>query len=214
MRNMRKSITPGVGPVDATWQPSSPRDGVLARPSMTQYVEPIHRWCAFSDSWPPSAVGQIISSLKIDNDDWIWDPFAGCGTTAVVAKSRGICSISSEIDPLAVLVAHMKTHPPCKRVLESCIWPEALGLAQLFGQVTEHLNSSRSVGIRTMRFLIAASLIRSRWHLGDEYNDQFVRAEFSKLRNEMLDDRCLRRRTPKRSSIPAIFWRKSVAFAS
>lgn len=156
---------------------------------MTQYSEPIHRWCSFSDSWPPAAVREIVSLLNVQSDDWIWDPFGGSGTTAVVAKSEGICSITSDIDPLSVLFAHIKTHPPGERVLEQSIWPEDLSLAQLFDYSAKHSAQSRSVAIRTTRFLIAASLLRSGWHLGEAFDDQRIRAEFSRLRNEMLSDR-------------------------
>lgn len=156
---------------------------------MTQYTEPIHRWCSFSDSWPPSAVNKIVSLLAVDRAEWIWDPFGGAGTTAVVAATRGIRSITSDIDPLAVLVAKIKTDPPSEDVLERSVWHEARSLEQLFGDLAKHSDLSRSVRIRTMRFLVAVSLLRSRWHLGETFDDTRIRTEFSRLRSEMLSER-------------------------
>jgi hypothetical protein len=161
----------------------------MIKRDMKQLTEPIHRWCSFSDSWPPSAVRQIVSLLEVNDAEWIWDPFGGAGTTAIVATSKGIRSITSDIDPLAALVAKIKTDPPSEHVIEDSVWREVRSLEQVFCDLTKHSALSRSVIIRTMRFLITASLLRTGWHLGEPFNERRVRTEFSLLKNEMLSDR-------------------------
>src|SRR4029077_5875591 len=74
------------------------------------------------------------------------------------------------------------------RVIASCVCPEALTFQPLIDFVANLAPTSRSMRIRTMRFLIAASLLRSRWHLGEPFDDARVRAEFSQLHDEMLSD--------------------------
>src|SRR5690349_7257376 len=111
---------------------------------VNRYPEPIHRWCSFADSWPPSAVEQVISFLQVRRDDWIWDPFGGCGTTAVVARSREIGSITCDIDPLAALVAQTKGNPPSSKTIEQAVWPETMAFSPLVARVAAHSFPSRS----------------------------------------------------------------------
>lgn len=155
---------------------------------MNRYTEPIHRWCSFADSWPPSAVEQIISFLQVRRDDWIWDPFGGCGTTAVVARTKDIGSITSDIDPLAALVARTKANPPSSKTIEQAIWPKAMAFPRLVAGVAAYSFPSRFREIECMRFLIAASLIRIGWHLGKPFDEKTLRAEFHALKHEMRID--------------------------
>lgn len=159
---------------------------------MKQITEPIHRWCWFSDSWPPSAVNKILSMIDVGPRDWIWDPFGGAGTTALVASDSGIRSVTSDIDPLAILVSRIKADPPDGRTLEAASWDDAQEMAQLVAYLKERAAQSPSKKIRTMRFLIATALLRSNWHLGAKFIERRVRNEYSQLKSEILSDHHLR----------------------
>lgn len=151
-------------------------------------TEPIHRWCCFSDSWPPSAVTKILSVLNVGPNEWIWDPFGGAGTTAVAAAAKGISSVTSDIDPLAILVSLIKADPPSERTLEATTWASSQNLAHLVNCLRKESVRTRSKKVRTMRFLVATALLRCEWHLGKEFNEQRVRNEYSRLRTEIFDD--------------------------
>lgn len=153
-----------------------------------QYTERIHRWCYFPDSWSPLDVQKIISELTVDDREWIWDPFGGAGTTALVAAENKIRSISSDIDPLAALVAQIKINPPSRKVLERSVWLAATSAQEIFGDLANYPTFSPSIEIQTLRFMIIAALIRTGWHLGERFDDDRVRTEFGLLKNEMLRD--------------------------
>jgi len=62
----------------------------------------------------PSKVGKniiegLISSNEIDNKDYIFDNYAGSGTTLVEAKIAGYNSLGIDINPFAVLACKVKT---------------------------------------------------------------------------------------------------------
>lgn len=62
--------------------------------------------------YPAKFIPQIVSTLLKDysnKDDLILDPFGGCGTTLVESKLRGNNSIGVDINPVAVLIAGVKT---------------------------------------------------------------------------------------------------------
>lgn len=68
-----------------------------------------HDFCVFDDSWNPTDVIECIQHLGVTAADVVLDPFVGCGTTALVAQSLGCSVVASDLSPLAVCVAEMKT---------------------------------------------------------------------------------------------------------
>lgn len=64
---------------------------------------PIHRWFKYREGFSPTILDEVCNARKI------YDPFSGCGTTLIEAKSRGIDAIGTEVNPLAVFVAKVKT---------------------------------------------------------------------------------------------------------
>lgn len=64
---------------------------------------PIHRWFKYREGFSPTILDGVGDAHKI------YDPFSGCGTTLIEAKSRGISAIGTEVNPLAVFVAKVKT---------------------------------------------------------------------------------------------------------
>ncbi len=84
----------------------------LARAATPRLLKkrPIHRWYAFPHSYSPELVEEILKEWKIRKGEWILDPFAGAGTTLVVAKDSGYPSCGTDLLPLAVFVARTKTN--------------------------------------------------------------------------------------------------------
>ncbi|MDR3244041.1 MAG: site-specific DNA-methyltransferase [Elusimicrobiota bacterium] len=64
--------------------------------------------------YPAKFIPQIVSRLAdkyTKEGDFIVDPFGGCGTTLVEAKVSGRKSVGVDINPVAVMIARVKTTP-------------------------------------------------------------------------------------------------------
>jgi len=72
--------------------------------------EPVHRWFRFPAGFSAELVRRVIEILGVSRDSTVLDPFAGSGTTNVVAKSLGINSVGVELHPLLAWVARVKTY--------------------------------------------------------------------------------------------------------
>ncbi len=67
---------------------------------------PVHRWLYYKEAYSPRIVEHF---LKLFNPkESVFDPFAGIGTTPLVAKSLGLNSTGIDISPLAVFVSRTK----------------------------------------------------------------------------------------------------------
>lgn len=63
--------------------------------------------------YPAKFIPQIVSRLEdkySHENDLILDPFGGCGTTLVESKAKGRRSIGVDINPVAALIARVKTN--------------------------------------------------------------------------------------------------------
>jgi DNA modification methylase len=69
---------------------------------------PIHRWFKYPAGFSYRLVEALMDDRGLVPGNWILDPFVGCGTTAVVAKERGVNSIGIEAHPFVWWVARVK----------------------------------------------------------------------------------------------------------
>jgi hypothetical protein len=93
----------------------------------------------------------------------VYDPFVGCGTTAVVAASHGYRTVSADLSPLAALTTWMKLHVPSARTLarierEHC--RSLLDGATIAG-VRDVLGSVARRDKLTLLFVLAAAWMRT-----------------------------------------------------
>ena len=63
----------------------------------------IHRWFRYREGFSPAILD------KLNGAERVFDPFCGCGTTLIEAKKRGIAAVGTDVNPLAVFVAKIKT---------------------------------------------------------------------------------------------------------
>jgi hypothetical protein len=64
---------------------------------------PVHRWFRYREGFSP-AIFDMLSDTKR-----VFDPFCGCGTTLIEAQRRGLSAVGTDVNPLAVFVANVKT---------------------------------------------------------------------------------------------------------
>ena len=74
---------------------------------------PVHRWFRYREGFSPTILE------KVDGYQRIFDPFCGCGTTLIEAKKIGVNAIGTEVNPLAVFVAKVKTRQYSSRDAEN-----------------------------------------------------------------------------------------------
>lgn len=71
-------------------------------------VEAIH-------PYPAKFIGDIpralMESLPLPKNTAVFDPFAGSGTTLLEAQRRGVLSVGVDLNPIACLIARVKTAP-------------------------------------------------------------------------------------------------------
>lgn len=62
--------------------------------------EPIHRWYRLTPSYSPNLVRFLLKELDVTQDDLVFDPFSGRGTTTIECQRQGISSLGIEVNPL------------------------------------------------------------------------------------------------------------------
>ena len=81
--------------------------------------EPIHRWFYYQEGYSPKLVDKIFKHLNLSNRGiFIFDPFAGSGTTLLTAKHLGNKSLGFEINPFSAFMINVKTRNYTQKELE------------------------------------------------------------------------------------------------
>lgn len=70
----------------------------------------IHQWYQFILGYPPHLVREYIERFDVTDDDVIFDPFCGTGTTPVEALKNGISCYGLEANPVAAFASKVKTY--------------------------------------------------------------------------------------------------------
>jgi DNA modification methylase len=74
---------------------------------------PIHRWFQYKEGFSYKLVEMLLWEFDADPAHHrVFDPFAGCGTTLLVAKQMGFGAWGMDILPVAVFVAQVKMRGP------------------------------------------------------------------------------------------------------
>jgi hypothetical protein len=68
----------------------------------------VHGWLYYYAAFSARFVRHVLSGMRASSDSLVLDPFVGCGTTSVVAKSLGVPSIGVELNPTAYYVSRAK----------------------------------------------------------------------------------------------------------
>ncbi len=89
-----------------------PASAVLNRANLGTFQDslraPIHRWFAYPAGFSFRAVEEALRCYQIKPGMAVYDPFAGTGTTNIVARQQGIHSFGVEAHPFVCFVAQTK----------------------------------------------------------------------------------------------------------
>ena len=92
------------------------RHGVVKNPRFSELVNfsanknvPRHRWFDYKQGYSAELVESILEKEAPSKKCYVLDPFAGVGTTNVVAQALGYKSIGFDINPVATFAANVKT---------------------------------------------------------------------------------------------------------
>ena len=66
-------------------------------------IAPVHRWFRYREGFSPAILDKLNGHRRV------FDPFCGCGTTLIEAKRRGGRAVGTDVNPLAIFVAKVKT---------------------------------------------------------------------------------------------------------
>lgn len=91
-----------------------------ATPRLLKHL-PRHRWFFFPHSYSPALVEAILDHAGVPPRGTVLDPFAGAGTTLLVARSRGLTALGLDLSPLAVLASNVKVRDYDPAALESAL---------------------------------------------------------------------------------------------
>lgn len=92
------------------------RHRVVRKPAFSELVNfktnediPRHRWFNYKQGYSAKLVESILEKEAPPKKCYVLDPFAGVGTTNVVAQALGYKSIGFDINPVATFAAKVKT---------------------------------------------------------------------------------------------------------
>jgi DNA modification methylase len=106
---------------------------IIPRPDLRDLVtfipnkrEAIHNWYYYKEGYSRQLVEHFLKKWDIKRNEIVFDPFCGVGTTVLACKQNGISCFGTDVSPLAVLVAQVKTWNYDLEELEQQV-KEALG---------------------------------------------------------------------------------------
>ena|ERR1700694_3081633 len=155
---------------------------------MNADLYPFDRWFSFEDRWPASVVNAILDQFQVTNEDTVYDPFVGCGTTAVAAAIRGCTIFCCDLNPIAILITHYKLSPPLLSQLDPIVTMiEEAGLQQILRSISQEPEQSQNQ-TSLLRFVLAVAILRTGWHLGKAWREAQITSKLRLLYTEIRED--------------------------
>ena len=66
-------------------------------------ADAVHRWFRYREGFSPAILSTVSGAERL------YDPFCGCGTVLLEAKRQSLEAVGTDVNPLAVFVARVKT---------------------------------------------------------------------------------------------------------
>jgi site-specific DNA-methyltransferase (cytosine-N4-specific) len=69
---------------------------------------PVYNWFKFKEGFSRQLVAELVAEFGLTKRDFVFDPFAGCGTTLLTCKELGIRAAGIDVLPTSAFVAKVK----------------------------------------------------------------------------------------------------------
>lgn len=140
----------------------------------------------FEDSWSIETVTLLIKKMNLSSDNIVYDPFAGCGTTAYTANYLGFETISSDKSPLACLFTynHLNIPDHSEFIRTANVFNDYL-IETIFDCFTIGELSKINPGSKNflLCYVVCAALLKINWHR----NSKFDRKRFLAASKKILE---------------------------
>ena len=71
---------------------------------------PYHGWFKYREGFSYTLIKELLKRCGLSEDEYVLDPFCGCGTTVVEAKLNGLSGIGIDINPVSAFISEVKCH--------------------------------------------------------------------------------------------------------
>jgi site-specific DNA-methyltransferase (cytosine-N4-specific) len=69
---------------------------------------PVYNWFKFKEGFSRQLVSELVAMFGLQRRDFVFDPFAGCGTTILACKELGLRAAGIDVLPTSAFVAQVK----------------------------------------------------------------------------------------------------------
>jgi possible site-specific DNA-methyltransferase (cytosine-N(4)-specific) len=109
---------------------------------------PFHKWFRYREGFSGELIEQLIKDSGVGKEGIIIDPFAGSGTTSVVAKQMDYDTFSVDVNPISSFITNVKLYDYSEIQLgniKSEINSYSLRSPELIENCTIELNNTKSI---------------------------------------------------------------------
>lgn len=92
---------------------------------------PYHGWFKYREGFSHTLVKELIHRCEISTDEYVLDPFCGCGTTVIEAALNGYSGIGIDINPVSAFISKVK----CRRYTDEEIQKIRMELSALSEEI-------------------------------------------------------------------------------
>ena len=117
----------------------------------------VHNWYRIILGYSDHLVSQLINQFKIQEGEWVLDPFCGSGTTLVECLKRGINAVGVDANPSSCFAARVKAD----WTLDGQRLRENAAKARL--GYLQNIRTKRYLGDPTYRYLDKAGFLERGW---------------------------------------------------
>ena len=71
---------------------------------------PYHGWFKYREGFSYTLIKELLKRCDLNEDEYVLDPFCGCGTTIVEAKLNGLSGIGIDINPVSAFISEVKCY--------------------------------------------------------------------------------------------------------
>ncbi|WP_295722499.1 DNA methyltransferase [uncultured Methanobrevibacter sp.] len=69
---------------------------------------PYHGWFKYREGFSYTLIKELLKRCGLKENEYVLDPFCGCGTTVVEAKLNGLSAIGIDINPVSAFISEVK----------------------------------------------------------------------------------------------------------